>query len=111
MLFRSSRRRLIRSQPQRPGHHVGRGVFPALRTPPGGEGRKFSAGSGIESRLPIPDNAPFIIFRPVFIVAKPAQNIDRLVIDAKADGNFYADCFLNMAVEGARVHTVITRCV
>ena len=39
------------------------------------------------------------IFRPVFIVAKPAQNIDRLVIDAKADGNFYADCFLNMAVE------------
>ena len=48
------------------------------------------------------------IFRPVFIVAKPAQNIDRLAIDAKADGNFYADCFLNMAVEGARVHTVIT---
>ena len=47
-------------------------------------------------------------FRPVFIVAKPAQNIDRLAIDAKADGNFYADCFLNMAVEGARVHTVIT---
>ena len=35
------------SQPQRPGHHVGRGVFPALRTPPGGEGRKFSAGSGM----------------------------------------------------------------
>ena len=48
------------------------------------------------------------IFRPVFIVAKPAQNIDRLAIDAKADGNFYADYFLNMAVEGARVHTVIT---
>ena len=48
------------------------------------------------------------IFRPVFIVAKPAQNIDRLAIDAKADGNFYADCFLNMAVEGARIHTVIT---
>ena len=46
--------------------------------------------------------------RQVFIVAKPAQNIDRLAIDAKADGNFYADCFLNMAVEGARVHTVIT---
>lgn len=48
------------------------------------------------------------IFRPVFIVAKPAQNIDRLAIDAKADGNFYADCFLNMAIEGAKVHTVIT---
>ena len=29
-------------------------------------------------------------------------------IDAKADGNFYADCFLNMALEGAGVHTVIT---
>ena len=27
--------------------------------PPGGEGRKFSAGSGIEARLPLPDNAPF----------------------------------------------------
>ena len=44
----------------------------------------------------------------IHILAKPAQNIDRLAIDAKADGNFYADYFLNMAVEGARVHTVIT---
>lgn len=48
------------------------------------------------------------IFRPVFIVAKPAQNIDHLAINAQADGNFYADCFLNMAIEGAKVHTVIT---
>lgn len=48
------------------------------------------------------------IFRPVFIVAKPALNVDRLAIDAKADGNFYADCFLNRAVEGAAVRTVIT---
>ena len=34
--------------------------WPALRTPPGGEGRKFSAVSGIEARLPLPDNAPFL---------------------------------------------------
>ena len=27
------------------------------------------------------------IFRPVFIVAKPAQNIDRVAIDAKGDGH------------------------
>lgn len=47
------------------------------------------------------------LIRPVFMVAKPAQNIDQLAIDAKANGHFYADCFLNMAVEGAKVRTVI----
>lgn len=48
------------------------------------------------------------IFRPVFMVAKPAQNIARIAIDAKANGRFYADCFLNMPLEGAQMHTVIT---
>lgn len=47
------------------------------------------------------------IFRPVFIVAKPAQNIDRVAIDAKGDGHFMADCFLNRAIKGAKVKTEI----
>ena len=38
------------------------------------------------------------IWRPVFIVAKPAQNIQRVAINAKADGRFMADVFLNRAV-------------
>lgn len=40
------------------------------------------------------------IFRPVFVVAKPIQNIDRVAVDAKADGTFRADCYLNRAVKG-----------
>lgn len=38
------------------------------------------------------------IFRPVFIEALPAFNIDRTAIDAKADGSFYADIFLGTAM-------------
>jgi Beta-galactosidase/beta-glucuronidase len=37
------------------------------------------------------------IFRPVFIKALPAQHIDRLTIDAKANGDFSADVFLGYA--------------
>lgn len=48
------------------------------------------------------------IIRPVFIVAKPARNISRVAVNAKADGHFYADCFLNMAIDGAKICTVIT---
>ena len=47
------------------------------------------------------------IFRPVFVVAKPAENIDRVAINAQADGSFVADCFLNRAVPGAKVKTEI----
>lgn len=38
------------------------------------------------------------IFRPVFIEALPAFNIDRTAIYAKADGSFYADIFLGAAM-------------
>lgn len=38
------------------------------------------------------------IFRPVFIEALPAFNIDRTAIDAKADGSFYTDIFLGAAM-------------
>ncbi len=47
------------------------------------------------------------IFRPVFMVARPAQNIHRVAIDAKGDGTFQAYCYLNMALEGAKVKTEI----
>ena len=43
------------------------------------------------------------IWRPVFIVSKPSQNIQRVAIDAKADGFFTADVFLNRAVSGSQV--------
>lgn len=40
------------------------------------------------------------IWRPVFIISKPSQNIQRVAIDAKADGHFIADVFLNRALPG-----------
>jgi hypothetical protein len=47
------------------------------------------------------------IFRPVFLEVKPAIHISQLSIDAKADGTFAANCFLNRALDGASVKTVI----
>ena len=43
------------------------------------------------------------IWRPVFIVSKPAQNISRVAIDAQGDGHFMADVFLNRAVPASTV--------
>lgn len=43
------------------------------------------------------------IWRPVFIVAKPVHNIQRVAVDAKGDGRFMADVFLNRAVPGSQV--------
>jgi beta-galactosidase/beta-glucuronidase len=43
------------------------------------------------------------IWRPVFIVSKPAANISRVAIDAKANGRFMADVFLNRAMAGCSV--------
>jgi len=48
------------------------------------------------------------IFRPVFIVCKPAINIERTAIDARADGTFSAYVLLNRTLEGAKVRTVIS---
>ena len=41
------------------------------------------------------------IWRPVYIVAKPVQNIQRVAIDARADGQFRAEVFLNRATQGS----------
>ena len=43
------------------------------------------------------------IWRPVFIVSKPTRNIQRVAIDARADGHFMADVFLNRALAGCSV--------
>lgn len=47
------------------------------------------------------------IIRPVFMVAKPANNISQVALDAQADGSFRADVMLNRAFDGAKVRTVI----
>lgn len=43
------------------------------------------------------------IIRPVFFIAKPAQNIERVAIDARHDGHFMSTVYLNRAVENASV--------
>ena len=47
------------------------------------------------------------LIRPVFMIARPAMNIHQVAIDAKADGTFKSDCYLNIAVPGAKVQTAI----
>ena len=48
------------------------------------------------------------IFRPVFLEIKPAVHLDRIAIDAKADGSFQASAFLGNAVaEDLNVKTEI----
>ena len=44
----------------------------------------------------------------MFIVCKPAFNIERTAIDAKADGTFNAYVLINHVLEGAKVRTLIT---
>lgn len=48
------------------------------------------------------------IFRPVFLEVKPAVNIRKVAIDAKAGGSFHADCYTNIAGDGMKVRTVIS---
>ena len=43
------------------------------------------------------------LWRPVFVVSKPAQNIQRVAIDARHDGHFMADVLLNRAVPQSSV--------
>jgi beta-galactosidase/beta-glucuronidase len=47
------------------------------------------------------------IFRPVFLEVKPANHIAQFTLDAKADGRFTADCYLNRALENASIKTII----
>ena len=43
------------------------------------------------------------IWRPVYIISKPIENIQRIAIDAQMDGRFMADVFLNRAKAGCSV--------
>ena len=47
------------------------------------------------------------IFRPVFLEAKPRTNIERIALDAKADGSFQMDVFLNNVRERMEVKAQI----
>ena len=47
------------------------------------------------------------IYRPVYLEAFPTQFIDRVAIDAHADGNFSADVFLNGATNAEEVEAQI----
>ena len=47
------------------------------------------------------------IFRPVYLEAEPQQFIERVAIDAKADGNFSMDVFLDGATNGEKVEAQI----
>ncbi|NQU88109.1 MAG: beta-galactosidase [Mariniphaga sp.] len=47
------------------------------------------------------------IFRPVFLEAKPKENIQRVAIDARADGEFKADIYLSEIKNAVSVKTEI----
>ncbi len=48
------------------------------------------------------------IFRPVFLEIKPSTHFDRIALDAKADGSFWATCFLgNATSDELQIKTVI----
>jgi hypothetical protein len=47
------------------------------------------------------------IFRPVYLEAKPKTNIERVALDAKADGSFQMDVFLNNSRERLEVRAQI----
>jgi beta-galactosidase/beta-glucuronidase len=48
------------------------------------------------------------IFRPVYLEAKPVQNIERVAIDANADGSFAADVFLKNLSTADQVSAQVT---
>ena len=43
------------------------------------------------------------IFRPVYLEAKPVENIQRVAVDAKCSGDFNADVYLSNVKNGSRV--------
>jgi hypothetical protein len=47
------------------------------------------------------------IIRPVFLEVKPVTHITQLSIDAKANGQFRANCYLNRALDGGTINTLI----
>ena len=48
------------------------------------------------------------IFRPVFLVVKPAVNLRHIAIDAQMDGSFRANCYTNISNDGMSVRAQIS---
>ena len=48
------------------------------------------------------------IYRPVYLEVKPAVNIERIAVDAKADGSLSADVFTTSLEDGYTLNAVIT---
>ncbi|NDV63647.1 glycoside hydrolase family 2 TIM barrel-domain containing protein [Bacteroides sp. 224] len=48
------------------------------------------------------------IYRPVYLEAKPAMNIERIAVDAKADGSLYADIFTTILEEGYKINATLS---
>lgn len=48
------------------------------------------------------------IYRPVYLEAKPAVNIERIAVDAKADGTLYTDVFTTALEEGYAITAHLT---
>ncbi len=48
------------------------------------------------------------IYRPVYLEAKPVVNIERIAVNAKADGSFYADIFTTPLEEGYSIKANIS---
>lgn len=48
------------------------------------------------------------IYRPVYLEAKPTIHIERIAVDAKADGSFYADVFTTPLEKGYALKAVLT---
>ena len=47
------------------------------------------------------------IFRPVFLVVKPAVNLRHIAIDAQMDGSFRANCYTNISGDGMSIRAQI----
>lgn len=50
------------------------------------------------------------IYRPVYLEAKPAVNIERIAVDAKADGSLYAEIFTTPLEEGYTLTASLIPC-
>ncbi|MDD2299843.1 MAG: glycoside hydrolase family 2 TIM barrel-domain containing protein [Fermentimonas sp.] len=48
------------------------------------------------------------IYRPVYLEVKPAMNIERIAVDAKADGSLYAEVFTTPLKDGYKLNANIT---
>ena len=74
------------------------------------EVKKFSANESVNHAERYADFWLFGgIFRPVYVKASPKENIQRVAIDAKADGSFTADVFTTKAKKSDQIEVSIQK--